>query len=96
MASEQQIQKKITTYLTSKGAYVVKVITATKSGIPDILGCYKGRFFAIEVKLPSTKNNVSALQKYNIDIINSKDGRAIVAWEIGQVEDLIDLLDKTL
>jgi len=36
MASEQDIQRKIIKYLEAKGAYVVKVISASKSGVPDI------------------------------------------------------------
>jgi len=89
MATEQQIQKKITTYLEKEGCYVVKVISATKSGVPDILGCYEGVFFGIEVKTPKTKNNVSKLQEYNLDKIQESGGHSLVAWEVEQVEDFI-------
>ncbi len=90
MAQEQVIQSKIVKYLEKRGCYVVKVISATKSGVPDILGCYEGQFFGIEVKTPSTKNNVSRLQEYNLDQIRLADGHSLVAWELDQVEEFLD------
>lgn len=90
MATEQQIQSKIIKYLESRGCYIVKVVSATKAGVPDILGCYEGVFFAIEVKTSTTKSNVSKLQQYNLDKIVSCGGQSIVAWELWQVEDFID------
>jgi len=88
--SEQHIQKKILDYLKSRGCYTVKVISASKSGVPDILGCYEGVFFAIEVKTPKTRNKVSKLQAYNLDMVLDAGGHSLVAWELEQVEDFID------
>ena len=87
--SEQQIQRKIIKYLESQGCYVVKVVSATKSGVPDIIGCYEGVFFGIEVKTPKTRNNVSKLHEYNLDKIREADGHSLVAWEVEQVEEFI-------
>ena len=42
MATEQQIQKQIITYLQSLGGYVVKVITANHSGVADVHCCLNG------------------------------------------------------
>lgn len=89
MAAESKIQKKIITYLEQEGCYIVKVISATKSGVPDIIGCYEGIFFGIEVKTTTTKGNVSKLQEYNLDKIVSSGGHSLVAWELEQVEDFI-------
>ena len=91
---ESEIQKKIVKYLEKEGCYVVKVISATKAGIPDILGCYDGHFFGIEVKTPSTSDNCSQLQEYNLDRIIECGGSSLVAWEVSQVEDFIDSLRK--
>lgn len=90
MATEQQIQKKITTYLESQGCYIVKVISASKAGVPDIIGCYEECFFGIEVKTPGTKNNISKLQEYNLDKIRQAGGHSLVAWNVEQVEDFIN------
>lgn len=91
---EKVIQSKIKNYLESKGAYVVKVIQATKSGVPDLLVCYKGLFIGIEVKKPSTKNNVSKLQQHNLNLIKLADGVSIVAWELDMVVELLGELDE--
>lgn len=95
MASEQDIQRKIIKYLEANGAYVVKVISASKSGVPDILCCYKGRFIAIEVKTPATKSNVSELQKYNLKQVTECGGLSIVAWELKQVEEFMNAAAAT-
>lgn len=87
--TEQQIQKKIYDFLVAEGCYVVKVISASKSGVPDLIGCYEGRFFAIEVKTPKTRNNVSKLQEYNIDKIYEAGGQAIVKYD---TEELLEFL----
>lgn len=92
--TEQQIQKKIIKYLESIDAYVVKVISASKSGVPDILCCYGGRFVGIEVKRPETRSTVSALQEYNLDQIEQSGGCQCVAWEVEQVKDLIETIDS--
>ena len=91
---EKQIQAKIKNYLEHKGAYVVKVIQATKAGVPDILACYKGLFIGIEVKKHSTKNNVSKLQQHNLNLIKLAEGRCIVAWDMDMVKDFIEDIDK--
>lgn len=90
---EKKIQKKITDYLKSKGIYIVKVINGTRAGVPDIIGCYNGQFIGIEVKTPSTKTNVSPLQKYNLNEISKAKGISLVAWDLEQVKELIEGLE---
>jgi Holliday junction resolvase len=85
--TEQQIQKKIIKELESCGAYVVKVISANKSGVPDIIACIDGNFIGIEVKRPETKNNVSRLQEKHIEMINDCGGFAFVAWSVEMILD---------
>ena len=96
MRSEQAIQSDILKYLKSVGAYTIKVAAATKSGVPDIICCYKGRFIAIEVKRPETKTNVSPLQVANITMIINAQGRALIAWDKEMVKTFIDNIDKEL
>ena len=96
MKSEQAIQSDILKYLKSVGAYTIKVSAATKVGIPDIICCYKGRFIAIEVKKPETKNNVSALQKANIFMIEAAGGIATIAWSKDMVIEFINKVNKEL
>lgn len=90
--SEQQIQTKVISVLENRGAYVVKVISASRSGVPDLIACYNGIFIGIEVKKPSTKANVSKLQQHNLNQILKAKGQALVVWSPEQVEELLDLL----
>lgn len=52
-----------------------------KSGIPDILACINGIFFAVEVK--SSKGKPSELQKLNISRINKANGIGIILYPEG-------------
>lgn len=53
-----------------------------RAGIPDILGVYKGKFIGIEVKRPSTKGNLSALQKLTLAQIKAAGGIAFSCYDI--------------
>lgn len=91
MATEQQVQKKIINYIESLDeAYVVKVVSATKSGVPDILCCVSGTFVGIEVKRPESRNNVSKLQEYNLNLIEKAGGHSLVAWNTEMVKEFIE------
>ena len=84
---ESDIQKKIQDALRANGAYVFKVITANRSGIPDIIACYKGKFLGIEVKGP--KGVVSELQNKNLRMIRASSGYGIIARSVDDVMDLL-------
>lgn len=91
--TEQAYQKKITDKLTKAGAYVVKVVVASKKGVPDILCCYRGKFIGIEVKKPETIGNTTKLQDYNLAQIKKAGGMSIVACSFDQIEPLLFVID---
>ena len=93
---EATIQKAILDLLKARGGYAVKVIQASKAGVPDILACYKGKFIGIEVKTPKTMGNTSELQKLNLKRIEEAMGKAIVAWDVKGVEQFLKELDETI
>lgn len=64
------------------------------NGVPDIVGCYRGVFFAVEVKAPGKLRGVTALQQIQIDGINKALGYAIAADDVQTVRDLIEKIDK--
>lgn len=77
---EQKVQKSITNYLDSLGAYYLKVHGSAfqPSGTPDLLACVNGKFVGIEVKKP--KGGItSELQKFKIKQIKNAGGHAFVA-----------------
>ena len=60
-----------------------------KKGVADILGIYRGRFFAIEVKKPkdlTPKGRLSENQKIFLKEVQDNGGIAIVAHSIEDVE----------
>ena len=49
----------------------------TPAGLPDIFGCYKGRFCGFEVKTPGG-GDATNLQEYNLEKIRQSGGVAAV------------------
>lgn len=60
------------------------------AGLPDLIGCYKGHFFGLEVKVPSARTNVSRRQQYVHDLIRRAGGLARV---ITSPEEAVDVLE---
>ena len=86
---ESKIQKMIINYLEQEEkAYVVNGIYS-KEGIPDLLVNIRGKFLAIEVKTPTTTEDVSPLQQWNLDRITEIGGYAMVAWNVAMVKAFI-------
>jgi hypothetical protein len=46
------------------------------AGLPDLVGCVDGKFFALEVKRPETRSNTSAVQEYVMGKIREAGGIA--------------------
>ena len=84
MLSEQKIQKQILDYLESIGAYTIKVITANKSGVPDVHACYQGRWISIECKVPGEQPK--PLQYHHLNKIQKAGGLATWATSVDQVK----------
>ena len=63
-----------------------------KSGVPDIICCYKGKFIAIECK--AGKNKPTALQEKELAEIRSAGGIALVIRE-DNVYELEEILNES-
>lgn len=78
---EGQLKFKIKEFLKSLGTdcwYFMPVPTGYgRKGIPDFIGCYKGRFFAVETKAPGKKP--TAWQKHELSDIDEARGYIITA-----------------
>jgi len=86
--TEQQLNKKIQDYITNRGGYVFKTIASNRAGVPDIIACINGHFYAIEGK---TKTGVvSKLQEHHLGEITKAGGIAIVARHLDDVKALFD------
>ena len=78
---EKKVKSKVVVQLKELGAYYFYPVTSGfgASGVPDIIACYKGKFFAFECK--ANGNKPTALQQLNIDRINGAGGTALVINE---------------
>jgi hypothetical protein len=87
MTPEGKVKAKAKKLLDSVGAYYFMPATGGygRSGVPDIVGCLNGVFFAVECK--ANGGRPTALQLREIDRINAVGGFAIVVDE-----DTVDLL----
>jgi len=92
---EKKVKNEVVKVLKTFGAYYFYPVTGGygASGVPDIVGCYKGRFFAIECK--AGKGTTTALQERNIAQIVAQGGLAIVVNEnnIPDVDKLMIEID---
>ena len=88
---EKKVKEKVVKVLKEMGAYYFYPFTGGygRSGVPDVIGCYKGRFFGIECK--AGKNKTTALQDREISLIHNAEG---VAWVVN--EENIDSVRETL
>ena len=78
---EKKVKSKVVVQLKELGAYYFYPVTSGfgASGVPDIIACYKGKFFGFECN--ANGNKPTALQQLNIDRINGSGGTALVINE---------------
>lgn len=91
---EKKVKEAVTKVLKKYHAYYFYPVMGGfgRSGIPDIIACYKGRFIAIECK--AGKNKTTALQEAELKKIEDARGYVMVVNEenIQSVEDSLDTL----
>jgi len=79
---EKAVKNKVVAQLKELGAYYFYPVSGGfgMSGVPDVVGCYKGRFFGIECK--AGKGKTTKLQDLNLHKIGETGGIALVVNEI--------------
>lgn len=103
MTPEGRVKEKVKKLLKERNAWFYMPVQngMGKVGIPDIIGTYKGLFFAIETKAPN-KNPTTEEQRWNkatpnqqmrIEEIREAGGMAIVADDVAQVAHMLEVLD---
>jgi hypothetical protein len=90
---ESKVKKRVKKILDDFGAYHFSPMMDGygRSGVPDIIACYKGKFIGIECK--SGNNKPTLLQLRNIDDIKRNQGLAIVINE-DNIESLLALVKE--
>jgi len=82
MTPEKKVKNAVVKRLKEMtGVYYFYPVTSGygRSGVPDIVGCYEGKFFGIECK--AGKNKPTALQHKELDAIHNSGGIALVVNE---------------
>ena len=83
MTPEKRVKKRVAEALKSFGADMYYFAPMTggygRSGVPDIVGCYRGMFFAVECKAGG--NTTTALQDRELASIRAADG---LAWVVNE------------
>lgn len=105
---EGRLKRRVKEYIKSAGAplydtwYYMPVQNGMGVvGIPDFIGCYRGRFFAIETKAPAQKprtdeglwQKATPNQQNRITEIRQAGGAAIITDDMERVLDLFAWLD---
>ncbi len=95
MTPEAKVKKKVVAHLKTLGAYYFYPVTGGygKSGVPDIIGCYEGKFFGIECK--AGKNKPTPLQEKNLNDIKLNHGIALVINETN-IDDVLSEIGEQI
>lgn len=90
MQPEAKIGKKIREFLESEGAFVFKVHGGPQmlAGLPDLIVCWEGRFFGVEVKQPG--HGPTERQKFVHSLIRRSGGEVVVATCVEDVHNMLD------
>jgi Holliday junction resolvase len=93
MTPEAKVKKRVVAQLKKLGAYYFHPVTGGfgRSGVPDIVGCYRGMFFGIECKAGS--NKPTPLQAANLEQITAAGGLALVVNE-NNVDQVVYMLTE--
>lgn len=69
--------------------YVTHADKYGTTGLPDIIGCYQGRFVGLEVKLPGKEHTLTSRQSRRLKQINDAGGKAAMVTTIDQALDFV-------
>lgn len=83
---EGKVKDEIKAFLDSLGAecwyFMPMMMGYGRKGIPDFIGCYKGRFFSIEAKAPGKAANLTPWQAREKSAIMQASGIPLVCDSI--------------
>lgn len=87
---EGAVKAKIKSWLKARNIWYSMPIGSGfgKSGVPDFLCCWDGRFLAIEAKAPGKRSNTTVMQDNEIIGIHKAGGMAIVVDDVSQLDEL--------
>ena len=89
MPAESRLRTAIVKALSNySGYWIVTHQSGTQEkGLPDILGCYAGFFFGIEVKVPGKRHTLTKRQEVVLEKIRRAGGKAGVVTSVQEAFD---------
>lgn len=94
---ESSITRSILQALKRRGGFWFKVHghPGQLRGLPDILGVYKGKFVALEVKTPERRKELTELQHHVLQKISEAGGVASVVTSAREALEVIRNLESS-
>jgi hypothetical protein len=92
---ETRVRRKIVMALEPRGGFwaVMHGNPMQRRGLPDIIGCYLGRYVSFEVKRDA-EGKATPLQAYTMKRIRTEGGVSILIHSVEQALAVIDRLDE--
>ena len=92
---EGDLSKKLVELVRKRGGWARKVHQGRfGSGLPDVIGMYRGYGLFLEVKLPGREKTLTKLQKQVLDEIEAAGGLSRMVTSVQQVELILHAIDK--
>ena len=87
---EAKVKAQIRRWLDARGIwYCMPIGTGLgRSGVPDFVCCWNGRFLAIEAKAPGKETNTTTHQKRELAAVQAAGGIAVVASNTNVLDDI--------
>ena len=84
MPRESRLRTNIVKALTGYSGvwFVTHQSGEQEKGLPDIIGCYQGQFYGIEVKMPGKIHTLSKRQEYVLKRIRDAGGKSVVVTSV--------------
>lgn len=95
---ESRRSREIMNSLRLKGCFCFKVWGSEHMmvGLPDIIGCCKGKFFAFEVKNPDNRSGTSPRQEYVMGLVRQAGGIAQVVCTLQEASQALGLTTESV
>lgn len=93
---ESAFKRQIKDMLNERGAFWSSVQggPGSKPGDPDIVACYKGRYIAIEAKMPGGRQRYE--QKDRQREIEAAGGTYLLAYDLETISNELDKIDEEI
>ena len=89
---EGRVKAAVKKYLTEQGAWWCMPVGTGwgRSGIPDFLVAWRGRFIAIETKAPGKLRTTTTMQDRELSNLNAAGAVAVVIDDVSQLTPIFE------